>query len=149
MGLVSFNEMMCLNYQAEYLIGGLCSINTMLSLLLFTRVKLFKEHMSPWVIKRSISWRSTFFIYPTIRETFPSRSYLKAGEKKRNRHESGQLNPCDEWVLLLFSCSVMSDFLQLHRLQHTKLPCPLLSPRVWSNSCPLSWWFHRLNEYDG
>ena len=25
----------------------------------------------------------------------------------------------------------MSDFLQLHGLQHTRLPCPLLSPRVW------------------
>ena len=27
-----------------------------------------------------------------------------------------------------------------HRLQLTRLPCPLLSPRVYSNSCPLSWW---------
>ena len=25
-----------------------------------------------------------------------------------------------------------------HRLQHTSLPCPSLSPRVCSNSCPLS-----------
>ena len=25
-------------------------------------------------------------------------------------------------------------------LQHTRLPCPLLSPGVCSNSCPLSWW---------
>ena len=27
-------------------------------------------------------------------------------------------------------------------LQHTRLPCPSLSPRVCSNSCPLSWWCH-------
>ena len=27
-------------------------------------------------------------------------------------------------------------------LQHTSLPCPLLSPRACSNSCPLSWWCH-------
>ena len=26
--------------------------------------------------------------------------------------------------------------------QHIKLPCPSLSPRVCSNSCPLSWWCH-------
>ena len=27
-----------------------------------------------------------------------------------------------------------------HALQHARLPCPSLSPRVFSNSCPLSWW---------
>ena len=26
--------------------------------------------------------------------------------------------------------------------QHARLPCPLLSLRVFSNSCPLSWWGH-------
>ena len=36
----------------------------------------------------------------------------------------------------------MSDSLQPHGLQHTKLPCPSLSPRVCSNSCPLSRWCH-------
>ena len=35
----------------------------------------------------------------------------------------------------------MSDSLQSHELQHTRLPCPL-SPRVCSNSCPLSLWCH-------
>ena len=30
----------------------------------------------------------------------------------------------------------MSDPLQLHRLQHTRLPCPTPSPRTCSNSCP-------------
>ena len=43
---------------------------------------------------------------------------------------------------LLFSCSVMSDTLWPHELQHTRLPCPSLSPRVQTNSCPLSWWCH-------
>ena len=36
----------------------------------------------------------------------------------------------------------MSDFLQPHELQHTRLPCPPLSPGVCSDSCPLSQWFH-------
>ena len=35
---------------------------------------------------------------------------------------------------------VVSDSLRSHRLQHARLPCSLLSPRVCSNSCPLSWW---------
>ena len=32
----------------------------------------------------------------------------------------------------------MFDSLQLHGLQHTRLPCPSLSAGVCSNSCPLS-----------
>ena len=36
----------------------------------------------------------------------------------------------------------MSDSLQSHELQHARLPCPSLSPRVSSNSCPLSRWYH-------
>ena len=41
-----------------------------------------------------------------------------------------------------FSCSVMSDYLQPHGLQHDRLPCPSSTPRVYSNSCPLSRWYH-------
>ena len=33
----------------------------------------------------------------------------------------------------------MFDSLWPHGQQHTRLPCPSLSPRVCSNSCPLSW----------
>ena len=43
-------------------------------------------------------------------------------------------------ALLSFSRSVVSDSLQPHGLQHSRLPCPSLSPRVCSGSCPLSWW---------
>ena len=41
-------------------------------------------------------------------------------------------------LLLLFSCSVVSNSLQPHGLQHARLPCPASSPRVCSNSCPSS-----------
>ena len=41
-----------------------------------------------------------------------------------------------------FSHSVLSDSLQPHEVQHVKPPCPLQSPRVYPNSCPLSWWCH-------
>ena len=40
-----------------------------------------------------------------------------------------------------FSCSVMSDSLRPHGLQHARPPCPSLTP-VYSNSCPLSQWCH-------
>ena len=41
-----------------------------------------------------------------------------------------------------FSCSVMSDSLWPHGLQHVKLPCPSPTPRAYSNSCPSSQWCH-------
>ena len=41
-----------------------------------------------------------------------------------------------------FSCQVMSDALRPHGLQHARLPCPSLSRRVCSNSCPLNRWCH-------
>ena len=40
--------------------------------------------------------------------------------------------------MLLFSDSVASD-----SLTHARVPCPSLSPRVCSNSCPLSQWCHQ------
>ena len=44
--------------------------------------------------------------------------------------------------LLLFSHSVVSDSLWPHGLQHSRPPCPPPTPRVYSNSCPLSGWCH-------
>ena len=41
-----------------------------------------------------------------------------------------------------FSHSVVSDSLRLHESQHTRPPCPSPTPRVYSNSCPSSWWCH-------
>ena len=39
-----------------------------------------------------------------------------------------------------FSCSVMSDSLPPHELQHARPPCPSPTPVVYPNSCPLNWW---------
>ena len=41
-----------------------------------------------------------------------------------------------------FNCSVMSDSLWPHGLQHTRPPCPSPAPRACSNSCPSSRWCH-------
>ena len=40
------------------------------------------------------------------------------------------------------TCSVMSNSLQAHGLQHARPPCPSPTPRAYSNSCPLSQWCH-------
>ena len=45
-------------------------------------------------------------------------------------------------TLLLLSCSVVSDPMWPHGLQHARPPCPSPSPGVCSNSCPLSRWCH-------
>ena len=55
-------------------------------------------------------------------------------------------SPSLYWVLeslvqfssVQFSCSVISDSLRPHELQHARPPCPPPSPRVHSNSCPSS-----------
>ena len=41
-----------------------------------------------------------------------------------------------------FSRSVVSDSLWLHESQHARPPCPSQTPRLYSNSCPLSRWYH-------
>ena len=47
-----------------------------------------------------------------------------------------QLNPVQ------FSRSVVSNFLWPRGLQHARPPCPSPTPRVYSDSSPLSWWCH-------
>ena len=50
-----------------------------------------------------------------------------------------------KWVIfssVQFSHSVMADSLRPHGLQHARLPCTSPTPRVCSNSCPLSQWYH-------
>ena len=41
-----------------------------------------------------------------------------------------------------FSCSVMSNSLWPHELQHARPPCPSPTPGVYPNPCSLSWWCH-------
>ena len=41
-----------------------------------------------------------------------------------------------------FSCAVVSNSLRPHESQHTRPPCPSVTPGVYSNSCPLSQWCH-------
>ena len=57
-------------------------------------------------------------------------------------------NSCSRLLMSLqfssvqFSCSVVSDSLRPHGLQHARLPCPSPTPRACLNSCPSSWWCH-------
>ena len=41
-----------------------------------------------------------------------------------------------------FRRSVMSNYLWPHGLHYGRPPCPAPTHGVYSNSCPLSWWYH-------
>ena len=54
-----------------------------------------------------------------------------------------------DWKIIAFQyCVQFSSVAQLcptlwpHELQYARLPCPSPTPRVYSNSCPLSQWCH-------
>ena len=51
------------------------------------------------------------------------------------------LTPCSS---VHFIRSEVSDSLQTHGLQRTRLLCPLPTPRAYSNSCPSSQWCHQI-----
>ena len=52
-------------------------------------------------------------------------------------------------MVVVFSCSVMSDSLWQHGLWHSRLPCPSPSPTACPNSCPLNWWYHPIILFSG
>ena len=63
-------------------------------------------------------------------------------ESKSYHLLSASLTPKKASCSVQFSHSVVSDSLQPHGLQHTRLPCPSPTPGAYSNSCPLSQWCH-------
>ena len=72
-------------------------------------------------------------------------TYLWISEISFN--ELRHLNPIKASCLLglinlLFSCSVNLTLCDPNGLQHARLPCPSLTPRVCSNLSPLSQWCH-------
>ena len=98
-----------------------------------------------------------------IMASCPITSWQIEGKGGRNDKFSflGLQNGCGKWLcheikrcLLLgrkvminlssvqFSRSVVSNSLWPHRLQHNRPPCPLPTPGVYTNSCPLSRWCH-------
>ena len=52
---------------------------------------------------------------------------------------------CATWSpSVQFSRPVVSNSFWPHELQHASPPCPSPTPRVYSNSCPLSQWCHQI-----
>ena len=74
---------------------------------------------------------------------FPQNSYMEIlflkGDNGIRRWGFAEVKA--EWVSQ-FSHSIVSDSLRPQELQHTRPPCPSLTPRVHPNPCPSSWWCH-------
>ena len=45
------------------------------------------------------------------------------------------------------SVTQLCMILQLHGLQHARLPCPSSTPRAYSNSCPSCQWYHPIISF--
>ena len=67
---------------------------------------------------------------------YPARISFKIDGEIKSFSDKQKLR---EFSSVQVSCSVVSDSLQPHGLQHARPPCPLPTPGVYSNSCPLSW----------
>ena len=114
----------------------------------------------PWlVLNWRKKWQPTILAWRILRTEEPGG--LQYMRSQRVRHEwatntfiftlvlnrlpwrfSGKMNRSYIHISVQFSCSAVSDSLRLHGLQHARPPCPSPTPRVYSHSCPLSWWYH-------
>ena len=88
---------------------------------------------------------------PTLRrgsEIGWTRSSLQKGSCFLRNTDQDWSAPEPSWledktvIYLLFSHSVISNYLWPCGLQHARFPCPSPSPGACSNSCLLSWWCH-------
>ena len=78
-------------------------------------------------------------------QEFVSHSFLQAGKSKIQVPPDWvpSKGPLPGWFSSVhFSCSVASNSLRPHGLQHARPSCPSPTPGAYSNSCSLSWWFH-------
>ena len=98
-----------------------------------------------WTWLKWLSMHIYMLIFMSIKMIFCTYSCTHTHRLRREKESSTYCFWIWEYEisnLLLISHSVMSDSLQPHGLQHTRLPCPSPTPRACSNSNPLSWWCH-------
>ena len=114
---------------------------------LHTVQRTLKRLLQHYSSKASILWCSAFFIvqfshpYMTTGKTIALTRQIFVGKVM-----SSLFNMLPRLAIAFlprsssvqFSCSVMSDSLGCHGLQHTRFPCPSPTPGAYSYSCPLS-----------
>ena len=91
-------------------------------------------------------WRTRAGDCPALQTSFSVTLGQRVGVKYCHQilnWKKGAFTTLEKFLFLQFSSvhfshSVMSDSVQPHGLQRARLPCPSPTPRVYSNSCPLS-----------
>ena len=106
------------------------------------------------VLEDPASWlcRSSSKLFPGLRSpvlhtslcyfTQLSSAPLSDLSSKVNSPGKSASDPIPNILPVQFSCSVMSDSLRPHELQHTRPPCPSRTPGVHSDLRPSSLWCH-------
>ena len=96
-----------------------------------------------WISSLSYPYLTTLYIFNSIISCLPKPSPLRFPWIHRGWTPADVVCVYNGMLLshsVQLSHSVMSDSLQLHGLQHTRLLCPSPIPRTQTNSCLWSWW---------
>ena len=98
-----------------------------------------KAYLSQWLCWGSVTQA---FVHHCIFQGLVSRLFLLQWKINSWCHITYREKPSSLENAVQLSRSAMSDSLQPHGLQHARTPCPSPTTGVYSNSCPLSRWYH-------
>ena len=97
------------------------------------------ESIRPYVLR--VYWADAFIQCIDVSPALASLLWLSLAQLSTSKQ-----NQCPHLPLRIssvqLSYSVMSSCLRPHGLQHARPLCPSPTPRVYSTSRPLSWWWH-------
>ena len=109
----------------------------------YNNIRIICQQKSHWFHYHNLSWRHINY----------SQYFWSFSLARKHYWAYYQLDTTD-WLYypetnLYCCCSVHSVMFNSASqwLQHTRLPCPSLSPGVCSNSYPLSWWCHLTTSF--
>ena len=87
--------------------------------------------------------QQTHFVLTSVSRAGYSKLWIRHGSCPQRVHSQWEKWKSNRWISSVqFSCSVVSDSLRPHEPQHARPPCPSPTPRVHSDSRPLSQWRH-------
>jgi len=83
-------------------------------------------------------YKMSFIIVPTSNIVKDLNEIMHAAHNQEKKNWAIITHQAHQFSSVQFSCSVLSESLRPHGLQHTRSPCPSSTSRVYSNLCALS-----------